>query len=86
MTVVTLLALPYILSSPSIPSCSLTSSAGSSSAYAQAQGASKATVDMFEQVQMASPGMNYGMVQSAATSSEFVSRCFVKHKKKFSSK
>lgn len=61
-------------------------SAASSSAYALAQGASKTTMDMFEEAQVTSPGMNYGMVQSAATSSEFVSRCLVRQKKKFSSK
>lgn len=59
---------------------------GSSAAYAKAQGASKATMDLFDEYQVTSPGMNYGMVQSAATSSEFVSRCLVKQKKKFASK
>ena len=51
-----------------------------------AQGASKTTLEMFDKYQVASPGMNYGMVQSASTSSEFVSRCLVKQKKKFASK
>lgn len=51
-----------------------------------AQGASKTTLEMFDKYQLASPGMNYGMVQSASTSSEFVSRCLVKQKKKFASK
>ena len=55
----------------------------SSAMYAQAQGASKATLDMFSDAQTTAPAMNYGMVQSAATSSEFVSRCLVKQKKKF---
>ena len=55
----------------------------SSEKYAEAQGASKATMDLFNDIQTTSPGMNYGMVQSAATSSEFVSRCLVKQKKKF---
>ena len=59
---------------------------GSSADYAVAQGASKTTLEMFDKYQMASPGMNYGMVQSASTSSEFVSRCLVKQKKKFASK
>ena len=59
---------------------------GSSADYAAAQGASKTTLEMFDKYQMASPGMNYGMVQSASTSSEFVSRCLVKQKKKFGSK
>ena len=58
----------------------------SSKAYAQAQGASKTTMDMFDDMQTSSPGMNYGMVQSAATSSEFVSRVLVKQKKKFTPK
>ena len=58
----------------------------SSAAYAKVQGASKATVDMFNDLQTASPGMNYGQVQSAATSSEFVSRVLVKQKKKFAKK
>ena len=57
-----------------------------STAYASAQGASKDTMDMFEEAQKATPGMNYGMVQSAATSSEFVSRCLVRQKKKHTPK
>lgn len=55
----------------------------SSSAYASAQGASDVTMDMFTKAETETPGMNYGMVQSAATSSEFVSRCLVRQKKKF---
>ena len=55
----------------------------SSAAYAEAQGASEATMDMFTNAETTSPGMNYGMVQSAATSSEFVSRVLVKQKKRF---
>ena len=55
----------------------------SSTAYAEAQGASAATKAMFDQVNMTSPGLNYGMVQSASTSSEFVSRCVVRQKKKY---
>lgn len=58
----------------------------SSEMYAEAQGASKATMDLFSNIQTTSPGMNYGMVQSAATSSEFVSRCLVKQKKRFAKK
>lgn len=59
-------------------------SAGSSSSnYAKAQGASDVTMDMFDKMESETPGMNYGMVQSAATSSEFVSRCLVRQKKKF---
>ena len=48
----------------------------SSTAYAaaQAEGASKATMDLFDELQVNSPTMNYGMVHSAATSSEVVSR------------
>lgn len=57
-----------------------------SSAYAEAQGASKTTLDAFDELQAAVPALNYGMIQSAATSSEFVSRCVVKQKKKFASK
>ena len=56
----------------------------SSTAYAEAQGASAATKAMFDQVNLTSPGLNYGMVQSASTSSEFVSRCVVRQKKKYS--
>lgn len=54
--------------------------------YAEAQGASKATMDAFNDLETVSPGMNYGMIQSAATSSEFVSRGLVKQKRKFRSK
>ena len=54
--------------------------------YAEAQGASKATMDVFTDMQTNAPAMNYGMVQSAATSSEFVSRVLVKQKKKFAKK
>ena len=53
-----------------------------STAYAEAQGASDATKAMFDQINVTSPGLNYGMVQSASTSSEFVSRVLVKHKKR----
>lgn len=60
--------------------------ATSSSAYAEAQGASASTKSMFSKVESETPGLNYGMVQSAATSSEFVSRCLVRQKKKFSKK
>ena len=55
----------------------------SSTAYAEAQGASAATKAMFDQINLTSPGLNYGMVQSASTSSEFVSRCVVRQKKKY---
>ena len=58
----------------------------SSAAYAKVQGASKATMDMFSEVEAVSPAMNYGMVQSAATSSEFVSRVLVNQKRKFAKK
>lgn len=58
----------------------------SSTEYAAAQNVSAVTMDLFEKAQTETPGMNYGMVQSAATSSEFVSRCLVRQKKKFSSK
>ena len=57
-----------------------------SAAYAEAQGASKTTMDMFNEAETTTPGMNYGMVQSAATSSEFVSRVLVKQKKRFAKK
>ncbi len=56
----------------------------SSTSYAMANGASDVTMAMFEEAQAKTPGMNYGMVQSAATSSEFVSHCLVRQKKKFS--
>lgn len=58
----------------------------STAAYASAQGASKTTMDMFEEAQTTTPGLNYGMVQSAATSSEFVTRGLVYQKRKFASK
>ena len=58
----------------------------SSSAYAEAHGASATTKAMFDQVNITSPGLNYGMVQSASTSSEFVSRCLVKQKRKYAKK
>lgn len=58
----------------------------SSEKYAEAQGASEATMELFNDIQITSPAMNYGMVQSAATSSEFVSRCLVRQKKKFAKK
>lgn len=60
--------------------------ATSASSYAKAQGASAATVAMYEEMDEISPQMNYGAVQSAATSSEFVSRALVKQKKRFMSK
>lgn len=55
----------------------------SSTAYASAQGASKDTMELFDKMESETPGLNYGVVQSAATSSEFVSRCLVRQKKKF---
>ena len=55
----------------------------SSTTYAAAQGASKATMDLFDELQTNSPGMNYGMVQSAATSSEVVSRMVINQKRRF---
>ena len=58
----------------------------SSTAYAEAQGASAATKAMFDQVNVTSPRLNYGMVQSASTSSEFVSRVLVKQKRKYAKK
>ena len=58
----------------------------SASSYAKAQGASDATVAMYEEMDEFSPQMNYGAVQSAATSSEFVSRALVKQKRRFMSK
>lgn len=51
----------------------------SASTYAKAQGLSAATVSMFEDM---GDEVNYGVVQSAATSSEFVSRAIVKQKKR----
>jgi hypothetical protein len=56
------------------------------SSYAKAQNMSDTTVAMFEEMELNSPGMNYGVVQSAATSSEFVSRALVKQKKRISGK
>ena len=57
-----------------------------STAYAEAQGASDATKAMFDEVNLTSPALNYGMVQSASTSSEFVSRVLVKQKRKYAKK
>ena len=56
--------------------------AATASDYASAQMVSEDTVTKFKQYEQTTPGLNYGMVQSAATSSEFVSRCVVKQKKK----
>lgn len=52
----------------------------SASNYAKSQNMSAATVTMFENCDEL--GVNYGTVQSAATSSEFVSRALVKQKKR----
>lgn len=54
----------------------------SASEYAKAQGMSAATVSKYSEMDNLSPMMNYGVVQSAATSSEFVSRGLVKQKRK----
>ena len=54
----------------------------SASSYASAQMVSEETVSKFKEYETKTPGLSYGMVQSAATSSEFVSRCVVKQKKK----
>ena len=52
------------------------------SEYAKYQNVSAKTVTMFEEMEQATPNLNYGVVQSAATSSEFVSRALVKQKKR----
>ena len=52
------------------------------SLYAKAQNMSDITVAMFEEMEQNAPELNYGVVQSAATSSEFVSRALVKQKKR----
>ena len=54
----------------------------SASSYAKAQNMSSSTVMMFEEMEQDAPMMNYGIVQSAATSSEFVSRALLKQKKR----
>ena len=58
--------------------------AATASDYASAQMVSEDTVSKFKEYEKTTPGLNYGMVQSAATSSEFVSRCVVNQKKKSS--
>lgn len=50
--------------------------------YAKYQNVSAETVSRFEEIEKATPMLNYGVVQSAATSSEFVSRALVKQKKR----
>ena len=55
---------------------------GVASSYAKAQNMSDITVAMFEEMEQNAPELNYGVVQSAATSSEFVSRALVKQKKR----
>lgn len=52
------------------------------SAYAGTKGASKATMDAF----LAEEELDYGSVQSANTSAEFVSRAILRQKKKFGKK
>ena len=52
------------------------------SAYAKSQNVSVTTMNMFEEMEQMNPQLNYGVVQSAATSSEFVSRALVKQKKR----
>lgn len=55
---------------------------GAASSYAKAQNLSAATVSLLEDMEMDSSELNYGAIQSAATSSEFVSRAIVKQKKR----
>ena len=52
------------------------------SAYAKSQNVSVTTMNMFEEMEQMNPQLNYGVIQSAATSSEFVSRALVKQKKR----
>ena len=52
------------------------------SEYAKCQNMSSITVAMFEEMETNTPELNYGQVQSAATSSEFVSRALVKQKRR----
>ena len=52
------------------------------SAYAKSQNVSITTMNMFEEMEQMNPQLNYGVIQSAATSSEFVSRALVKQKKR----
>ena len=54
----------------------------SASNYAKSQNMSQTTMSMFEDCDKL--GVNYGTVQSAATSSEFVSRVYVKQNKRSS--
>jgi hypothetical protein len=50
------------------------------------KGASIETQALFEQMEEAVPDLNYADVQSANTSTEFVSRAILGHKKKFRKK
>jgi hypothetical protein len=53
------------------------------SVYSSMKGASKATQAMWESAEKEMPDLDYGSVQSANTSSEFVSRALLKQKKKY---
>ncbi|MCH8907986.1 MAG: hypothetical protein IH840_12935 [Candidatus Heimdallarchaeota archaeon] len=56
------------------------------SEYASMKGVSIATQKMFEDAEGEIADLNYGVVQSAGTSTEFVSRALLKQKKKFRKK
>ncbi len=56
-----------------------------SSNYSSMKGASKGTQAIFEEADM-DEDLNYGMVQSASTSTEFVNRALINQKKKFRKK
>lgn len=53
------------------------------SAYAGVKGASAGTMAAWEAAEQADPNLDYGSVQAANTSVEFVSRTILKQKKKF---
>lgn len=57
-----------------------------SSSYSAMKGASKETQEIFEAAEMENSDLNYGVVQSASTSSEFVNRALINQKKKFMDK
>jgi hypothetical protein len=59
---------------------------GKASAYSSMKGASISTQAMWEAAEESMPGLDYGTVQSANTSAEFVNRALLKQKKKFQKK
>ena len=56
--------------------------ASKASDYANFQNVSAKNISVIEEMEQCTPNLNYGVVQSAATSSEFVSRALVKQKRR----